>query len=318
MEALYDWFLQDHHYLRKVLQEDEFEVSDILLFKKSLQAKTKKISNAELVQWLDGVASSGDYDGILGITRIVWIVQHPGTSSTMLSKDNMRYVMNHFGVRPANGLFIRAFTFWRGNSSPTKKQSFGLDYNRLIIDWTYDYTTNRTEAIFCGDDFWRYMMLNAIQSQQRLGLHPLFIGSIVLLAKLWDLMDKLDHIDLELRSVESRTRHNVIVGGQAAAGSYAFLSAKMSGQAQAVALCEDQHTFLLQNLDWLSQFQWPQDVEKPSWLATVSEEVDECSHFVRNSLKCLEPYQRLLSKRVDIQLTAVSHTSCLSPKKVNS
>ncbi|MDI1486806.1 MAG: hypothetical protein OHK93_006068 [Ramalina farinacea] len=62
---------------------------------------------------------------------------------------------------------------------------------------------------------------------------------------------------------------------------------------------------MLQNLDWLSEFQWPQDVERPSWLARVAEEVDECSHFARNFLKDVEPLLRFLSRRTDIQLTAL-------------
>lgn len=118
--------------------------------------------------------------------------------------------------------------------------------------------------------------------------------------------------------MESRTRHNVaIFRGPAATRSYAFLSTKMSGQAQAVAFCEEQYARMLQNLDWLSEFQWPQDVERPSWLARVAEEVDECSHFARNFLKDVEPLLRFLSRRTDIQLTAVSHISYFSPKRLS-
>lgn len=317
MDAFADWLYQEQPSSSRLWLKEDLQVSNILLFNESLSVETKSILNADLVPWVDGFASSGDRDSITGVTRIVWMVRDYETTFTKLSSENLRYLFDHFELQRARNLVRYCLEIWGEKLSPTKKQSFALRYHGgLAMAWNYDFLTNKTEAVFEGGLPWSLTLQDVIQSQQRLGLHPLFMGLVVVMAALRDLMDKFHNIDVEIGSVESRTRHNVMLTGRAAAGSYTFLSTKMSGQAQAAALCEEQHALMLQNLDWLSEFQWPQDVERPSWLARVAEGVDECSHLLRKSLKTLEPHMRLLSKRADIQLTAVSHTSYLSPKKV--
>ena len=319
MEAYCDWLLQEHDYQNYVAQEGDAEVSDILLFEQSLNIETKTILNADLVPWVDGFARSDDRDRILGVMRIIWISPDAEARSYKISDENMRYLLIRFGLERIRFLGARGYSFQGGKSTPTKKQTFALRYNSgVAMYWTYDFMTHRTEAVFEGNAGWGRALQGLIQSQQRVGLHPLFMGLIVVLALSRCLVTELDLIQMEIQSVEVRTRHNAIRGGRAAAaGSYAFLSARMSGQAQSVAFCERTHALLLQSLDWLSEFRWPQDVKTPSWLARVAEEVDECSRFVRTSLKGLEPKIRSLSKRADIQLTAVSHTSYLSPKRLS-
>ena len=315
MDEFADWLLQQQPASSRSWLREDVQVSNILFFNELLSVQTQSILNADLVPWMDGFASSSG-DGIIGVTRIVWIVRDHPTTFTKLSLENLRYLFDHFELQRARSIVQCYANFWGGKLSPTKKQSFALRYHRgLAMAWNYDFLTNKTEAVFEGKVYWSLKLQDVIQSQQRLGLHPLFIGLVVVFAAFRDLMAKFHMINLEIQSVESRTRHNIALGAQAAAGgSYAFLSTKMSGQAQAVVFCETDYALMLQNLDWLLEFQWPQDVEKPTWWKRVAEDFEECSHLVRRALKGWEPTIRQLSKRADIQLTAVSHASCLSPK----
>lgn len=301
-------------------QTSDDEVSDLLLFEQSLKVENKKISNADLVPWLDGFATSDDRDGILAVTRVVWSYHNPtATPETFhISEDNMQYLFNRFELRRTRCLVPLGFSYQGGKLSPTKKQSFALRYTGdLRLAWQYDFMTNRTEAIFQGGAYWSRCLQECIQSQQRLALHPLFLGFVSVLAVLGDVIGGLDMATSAIHSVECRTRHSHFLTGQIATGNYASLSAKMSGQAQNLANGENLCALMLQNLDWLSDFRWPQELEKPSWLDRVVEELDECSRSVRNLLKGQEPRRRFLSERVNIQLTAVNYASYRLPSQVS-
>lgn len=183
MDGFADWLLREPPASSRPWLEEDVQVSNILLFNESLSVETKSILNADLVPWVDGFASSGDRDGIIGVTRIVWIVRDDERTFTKLSSENVRYLLDHFELRRVRSLLQCYLNFQGEKLSPTKKQSFALQYRAgLAMAWNYDYLTNKTEAVFEGELPWSLMLQDVVQSQQRLGLHPLFMGLVVVMA----------------------------------------------------------------------------------------------------------------------------------------
>ena len=86
----------------------------------------------------------------------------------------------------------------------------------------------------------------------------------------------------------------------------------MSGCAADLAGVEKSHTTLKNVIDYISRFQWPNSPEPPEWARKDDEEVDDCVSVIKQLSKSNEQDLHYYSRRIDIQLTAVSYINPLT------
>ncbi|KAL8729492.1 MAG: hypothetical protein Q9181_004984 [Wetmoreana brouardii] len=114
----------------------------------------------------------------------------------------------------------------------------------------------------------------------------------------------------QVASVENRTRHSAghVLWQNTAGGSYADLSALMSGSASRVANIELEGAILREILNTLLGYRWPQEFDRPIWIDSIIEEVNDCVKILQQRLIGQERTLHNLSLRANIQLTAASDT----------
>ena len=329
MDGLSDFFGKSdlvHHYETQYNEQcDGFETSEIILHEALIKLETRRIADVDVVPWLNQRGAVGESDNkSCGIMRTVWINRdvnlYPWTCE--ISKSNQELILERFEVKRArqlvpDGGFICLPAEDRRHLN---KQSFALSTTaHFVLAWTYNLTTNRTEALWWADNEYALSrrILNVLEYQKSLVRHPMFM---VLVAAIIISQSSQDAIELnrdKINRVEHRTQHSHFHPSKRpiAAGSYASLSAMMSGSATHLAGIETTSGTLREILDALSEYQWPQDVEPPEWAGKVVKEVDECVKVLRQRLKAQELRIRYLSRRADVQLTAVGHLSdCLTAR----
>ena len=150
-----------------------------------------------------------------------------------------------------------------------------------------------------------------MEHRRKLVRHPMFIAFVVAICISQSIRASIEAIREKVNQVENRTQHchSSLLSYSVAAGSYASLSAMMSGNSTSLSLLEGRSQTLHVILDTISEYRWPQDVEKPSWTEAAEKEIDECVTILKKRLRGQEDRFRYLSRRTDIQLNAVSYLS---------
>jgi len=271
------------------------------------------------VPWLNQRSIVADNNSkSFGGMRIVWanldIGNYPWKCG--IRKSNQELILELLELKRArqlvpDGGIICLPTKSRHNS---KKQSFALSTTaHCVLVWTHNLVTNRTEAIWWGDD--ESVPSSSLKSvlgyQRKLVSHPMFMALVAAIVIYQATQDAVESIRDTINQVENRTKHSPFNPSlrSTAAGSYASLSAVISGSATHLAGKEMESSTLREILDSIMSYQWPEGIERPEWAEKVIEEVNDCVKILRQRLKAQELKLRYLSHRTNIQLTAVGPPS---------
>lgn len=323
MDSLYELLESlDRPSIKYNEQFDGFEASEISSDGDSIRFKTRKISNKDVVPWLNqGGVISGSDENNCDIMRMVWVRRKIKTTidpwEDEISKKNQDLVLENFGLNKASQLVAQGTLI----CLPIKyrhdldKQCFALGmfgYTGMLV-WTHDMITNRTKAVWWGDhNFLPFSLIRQVlESQKKLAGHPMFMALVAAICISQATKAPLEPICDKINLVENRTQHcpeNLLTRPNVV-GSYASLSAMMSGIATRLASFEGNIQTLREIHDSMIEYKWPSRVTKPEWAKTLVKEVEECVLILQKRLKSLEQRTRYLSQRADIQLTAVSHFS---------
>lgn len=181
------------------------------------------------------------------------------------------------------------------------------------VSWTHDARSGRTEGVCWADDWISKAMQDIMSHQKGWARHPLFLA-LVVSVMLGHLLDRdLDREVKSIAAVENRTRYHgfkhTSVG--VAEGGYASLSERMSGCAVSLAGLERISKVLNEFLGDISVcLQWYGGKDDSKW-GDVNSKVDDCVEALKRRLKMQKIQVDYLSRRVEVQLTAVSSASCL-------
>ncbi|KAL8828996.1 MAG: hypothetical protein Q9191_002276 [Dirinaria sp. TL-2023a] len=295
-------------------QSEGIEISEIFHREESATLETRTIINADIVSWLSqppaaaNLASKG-----YGTTRIVWL-HHNMTIPPLqyeINKSSYEFITERFELKRVRQLMASGNLICLPAQHQSGKESLALSILGASFEtmWTYDWMTYSTEVIILVD-YTRILLTPlriVLESQKRLARHPMFMAFVFAISLLSTVDAELANLHRDFVQVENRTRHTPLSHSQlpAAVGSYATLSAMMSGCSAYAVSMEDHSAQLREILSCLSKYQWPQDVEQPEWAQTMVKEVNECVEVMRLRHEAQARSLHDSSRRADIQLTAL-------------
>ena len=323
MNGLCDLFEQSHSFLASFYFDescDGFDAMEVLSNDQPSQVQTTRISSDNVVPWLDrNMGASGNIrPGNSAPLRIVWVNVDVDTISPWrmgIQKTNMDLILEHFGIRRA---YAYMFTYSRGlihlptsDTAQPKKEFYSLfGFNQLRLLWTHNTSTGNVEALCVGTQRHCGTMQNIIIHLKTLFWHPLFLAIAVSVLTISAIEHAVNTSFTSIVEVEMRTRHSYWDESHwiSAEGSYASLSAKMSGCATTLATCECDRKFLDQILDEISKHALPASSLTQDGSDKMKIEFYQCVRILEQRSINAEAFLRNCSRRVDIQLTAVSDT----------
>ena len=181
----------------------------------------------------------------------------------------------------------------------------------FAVVWTRDTASGKTEGICWADDWISGTMQDVMSHLKGWALHPLFLA-LVVSVMLGYLLDRdLDREVKSIAAVENRTRYTGIkytsVG--IAEGDFPSLSERMSGCAVSLAGLARISDVLNDFLGEMSNYSQQYGVKDDPKLKHISLKVDECVETLRRRLRMQNIQVEYLSRRVEVQLRAVSNTS---------
>ena len=324
MEGLGDFLIKSHLETygerRYSEQREGIKISEIYQHENSAKLETRKIANAEVIPWLDQNLVVGDGSNKSeGTMRIVWLTlktdTHPWQSN--IEKGIHFFMIERFDLKrayqlaPKGGGVTCLPADYRSHSG---KQSFALNtiWGDLDIMWTYDLMTYCTKVIWMSDSRNKYptaFARIAIEYQKRLVKHPMFMAFVTAIYLQHEIEGWIQNYYRDIVRVEQRTRHSPPTSPtyKVAEGSYASLSAAMSGTSTSIAGLEVDNAIVRELLNSLLEYRWPQGVEQPDWAQKVIKKVNECVVILAQRNEAQKRLLHYLSRRADIQLTAVGH-----------
>ena len=304
-------------------ENDGIEISEIFQHEELATLETRMIANADIVPWLNQNPNAANGNNKGRRTMRIVLIPHEFQDLAWqykIVKSNYELIVERFELKrarqlmPHEGIICLPAEYRR---DPIK-ESFALNSEgrNLQVMWTYDLITNSTEVMCFADPKYIPLLLvrDVLESQKRLARHPMFMVFVCAIIQSYLILRALPFISFEITKVENRTRHSPgeRLSFDIAAGSYASLSAVMSGWSLELAYWETQIALLREILDALPRYQSPQGAAQPEWAQQIVKEIDECAVILRQRSEDQGRWLRFLSRRADIQLTAVGHNSNLS------
>ena len=248
MEGLAD-FLGEGAFWRRAYNEqsDGIEITETFQQEDSTELETRRIANADIVPWLDQrFAVDKGANKRDGIMRIVWVYVDANVMPwrTDMKESVFESLLEGFELKGAHQLIPLDGGIIFLPADHQNKQSFALQVSALAVSiiWTYNLETNSTEVIwlFSNTFFSSSLVQDILQRQKRLARHPMFIAFLAAVLILDRTTRVFRDINMSIVQTENRTRHSSLHGDTypVAEGSYASLSARMSGSATVIAAVE--------------------------------------------------------------------------------
>lgn len=253
---------------------------------------------------------------VSGQLRMVWVTLHkdPVPWQLDISRNDLDIILRAFRLVSA---FDYIFTAPGGvlvmPRLPSKKDHtvtgcvFILDL--FAVCWSHDLRTRQTSGLCWGGKWGLSTMQELLTRQKSLSSHPLFpaLLTAIMLGRLLD-RDLNRHIQ-SIAEVEVRTEYHPwgYTQSERAEGSFALLSARMSGCASAFAGLERIARILHVILDTIAGYRTQQQHEPmANDMDVVDTAVGEHVVLLRSRLHVQELQIKFLSRRTEVQLTAVS------------
>ena len=298
---------------------ENFKATEIHLHERSLQLRTKLVQDKAILPWLQTYMDpSKPENEPSALFRVVWVPlrKEPRPWVLDIRKSHIDRILDSFGIKtvhkysftgPAGFMSLPAAA---GDSDRLQCSVFMPDL--FAMTWTHNLSTGKTEALCWGDEWVMKTTLDVLVHQQKLARRPMF-PALLAGMMLGHLLDRdLHRHNRTVAETENRTRYhpwrNTPVG--IAEGSYASLSARMSGCAAALAGLERICKLLHETLDATCAYPQRQQTSDDDMETTVFDS-GECVEVLRKRLHMQEVQICYLARRVEIQLRAVSTISNL-------
>ena len=303
----------DYRFISFSEKPDELEVIEIRPSHSSYELHSTPILDANLGLWLN--KNSLDETEAPALLRLVWV---PKLRNLQFDtrKSSIDAVLKNFELEEA---YRYSFTFpaifapipaRQTEHSNTLAFSLGVDAD-FGGAWKHDVTSGRTEGVFWGHDWVHERMWHIMNKTEEWARHPLFLA-LVASIMLGNRADQVSNAqDFKINAVENRTRYHGFLntGAESAEGDYTSLSQRMSGCAGTLALVERNHRIITEFLDDISLCSKRYDVSDDPSLTKIRLEMEDCVETLKRKLKMQKIRLDLQSRRLEIQLTAVSHIS---------
>ncbi len=294
-------------------QSDKFDVSEIQPSRTSHELHSTQISDVSLGLWLTK-DSPGETEAPT-LLRLVWVRLHKDARPWQFNvrRSSLYAVLEKFKITDA---------YRYGFTSPGSFAMIPVDQkkhpNMLIfslcmpdlfaVSWNYDVSSGRTEGCFWASEWVSETMKDTMSRQKGWAQHPLFLA-LVASVTLGYLLDRdLDREVKSIAAVENRTKYHGFKYSSVgvAEGGYASLSQKMSGCAVSLAGSERIHKILNEFLADITFYSQRYGVNDEVDSGSVNLEVGKCVETLKRRLKMQKIQIDYLSRRVEVQLTAVS------------
>lgn len=250
------------------------------------------------------------------LLRLAWVTLHkdPIPWKLDIKNSDLNLILESFNITPGYRYTFSApggiaFIPAQAQEDPQDLVCSVFILDMFAIIWNHDFTTHRTSALCWGDQWVIETMHSLLTHLKPLSQHPIFpaLLAATLLGRLLERV--LNRLVNSIEAVENRTqfhsRRHTATG--IADGSYASLSAQMSGCASTLAGMERITRVFHMILDSILNYEPRRHgIETYEEIELVSGEVNVCACVLRDRLAMEEVQIRFLSRRVDIQLTAVS------------
>ena len=298
---------------------DKLDISEIYSQHHSYEVHRSQLPDVDVGTWL---TKDCPYETKApALLRLVWIPLHREIPpwQFQIRKSSLDRILQDFEIEEAYKYsFTNPGSFFnipvcRGDDSDILKFSMCVR-DVFAVAWKYDTRSGRTESICWADDWVFEAMRDAMSQQKGWAQHPLFLA-LVASVMLGYLLDRdMGLMVQNIAAVENRTgyhgfKHRFATSYPGATGDYASLSAKMSGCAVTLAGMDRIQKVLNEFLGDISSYSQRYRVNDNSSLGGINLEVDKCVETLKRRLKMQKIQIDYLTRRDEVQLTAVSDAS---------
>lgn len=297
---------------------DNLEVSEIYASPASYQLQILQVPGVDVEAWLTREAP---YESPMpALLRLVWIPLHKEVRPWQLDtqKCSLDTFVKNFQVEEAykysftSPACFAVIPACRRGGSDTRTFSLCIP-DLFAVAWRNDTRSGKTEGVCWAPGWITETMQDLMSLQKEWARNPLFLALVasVMLAYLLD--RDLTREAMSIAAVENRTKYHgfkdTFVG--IAKGDYASLSQRISGCAVLLAGLERICKVLNEFLSDISSHAQRYGIKDNPRSGTISMEVDECIETLKRRLKMQKIQIDYLSRRVEVQLTAVLSTASI-------
>ena len=319
MEGLCDFFHECHQASFKFdEQRDGFDATEIFIEDQTPQFREDRVSDQDVASWLDRrtKVQHSTSSGITASICIIWITIGDSGNKMDIRESNMDLILERFDLKRAfsynSSLHHGLICLQTSHASSSTIRSYSLCFgywNRLI--WTHDTSTSKTNVVYIGERDRSDLMQQAIKHLKRLFWHPMFLAIAASAVGMQWLEDEFYDAEGSVVEVEQRTKHSrwQKTLWDPAQGSYAYLSANMSGVASTLADCEYARSIMEEVLTGLSAYTVEEKSSAEDEASRLQLEFRECIQLLQQRSRSLGSFIRSHSRRADVQLTAVSNST---------
>ena len=320
MEGLCDFFTEQLFFNKEVYSTEDHDginTAEIYFEDQMPQIQRRRIPTHDMVSWLDRrtsareTAPSSNHFSI----RIIWIeLLMKGSHGEMnIQRSLLDLILDHFTLKRAywyNHTGHHGLTrLPEPHASHDDVQPYAIYHSGFHrLTWMHNPRASEINAIFVGDEYRCYLMNKAMMHLKHLSWHPMFLAAISSAAMVSWIERGHGDCTRDVREVEVRTEHNPSSMNmrEPATGSYATLSAKMSGNASRLADLDSSRRTVDRLLGDLSAFVLPEKERAKSESNHTSADFHQCIQLLQHRLESTGLMMGCCSRRTDIQVTAVS------------
>ena len=293
-------------------ESDKLEVTEIWPSHYSYELQRTQIPDANVGLWL--TKSSLDETKAPPLLRLVWVRMRGDQRFDKLDtrKSSLDTVLKNFELEEAYRYsFVSPASFALMPVRQTE-HSDTLTFSLCSIPffgiaWKHDARSGRTEGVFWGYDWAYETMCRMVNKTKEWAQHPLFLALVASVMVGNSLDEVLATESFEISAVEARTKYHgyTNIAVEIAQGDYTSLSQRMSACAGVLAAVERDHKILNEFLIDISLHSQRYDVGDNPSSRKVRLEVEDCVETLKRRLKMQKIRLDFLTRRVEIQLTAV-------------
>ena len=300
-------------------KHDGFDISEIHQENGTPHFSTKRINDLMAASWLDGLSKVNDStDRKSGHSAIIWINGNVSVWpwNVEIKRETESLILERLQLKQARQIIPVSGGFVRLPQHSKSRHSFALYmFERFILVWTHDMSTGRTVAICWNDETWfpRSDFENVIEQQATLVKHPMYVGYCAAISMTRQHEGDLERNRNSIIGVEARTAHNTFYKNWTAAeGSLAALSAEMSGCTQYLACTDKELDIMREVLELVMDDEWTASRGRIDCANGALQELKRCASVLRQRLEAQRREIRYVTRRAEVQLTAVSGKSYTS------
>lgn len=297
-------------------QHDGFEISEVHQENGAAFFSTKRINDSMVASWLDVLSEVDDKTSQKHLV-VVWIKGNVSVWpwNVEIRRETESLILERLQLKQARQIIPVSGGLVRLPENSKSRHTFALYmFERFILVWTHDMSTGRTVAVCWNDETWfpRSDFENVIEQQAALAKHPMYVGYCAAISMTRQHEGDIESNRNSIIGVEARTSHNTFYKNWTAAeGSLAALSAEMSGCTQYLACTVKELDIMREVLDLVMDDEWTTSSGPPGCADGAPEDLKGCALVLRQRLEAQQREIRYVTRRAEVQLTAVSDELCI-------